>query len=65
MTLQNNSQTHVVLIGAGIMSATLAVLLRKLNPQIKITLYEKLDVLSGESSDALNNAGTGHSGFCE
>ena len=65
MTLKNTPQTHVVLIGAGIMSATLAVLLRKLNPQIKITLYEKLDVLSGESSDALNNAGTGHSGFCE
>jgi len=65
MKLQNSSQTHVVLIGAGIMSATLAVLLKKLNPEIKITIYEKLDVISGESSDALNNAGTGHSGFCE
>lgn len=53
------------MIGAGIMSATLAVLLKKLNPEIKITIYEKLDVISGESSDALNNAGTGHSGFCE
>ncbi len=47
------------------MSATLAVLLKKLNPEIQITIYEKLDVISGESSDALNNAGTGHSGFCE
>lgn len=65
MKLNNHTDTHAVLIGAGIMSATLAVLLRKLNPQIKISIYEKLDVISGESSDALNNAGTGHSGFCE
>lgn len=65
MKLENTKQTHVVLIGAGIMSATLAVLLRKLNPNIKISIYEKLAVISGESSDALNNAGTGHSGFCE
>ncbi len=65
MELQNTSETNVVMIGAGIMSATLAVLLKKLNPEIKITIFEKLDVISGESSDALNNAGTGHSGFCE
>lgn len=65
MNLQNTSDIHVTLIGAGIMSATLAVLLKKLNPEIKITIYEKLDIISGESSDALNNAGTGHSGFCE
>src|SRR5690606_20396935 len=65
MKLNNSEETHVVLIGAGIMSATLAVLLRKLNSKIKISIYEKLAVISGESSDALNNAGTGHSGFCE
>ena len=65
MKLNNTEETHVVLIGAGIMSATLAVLLRKLNSKIKISIYEKLAVISGESSDALNNAGTGHSGFCE
>lgn len=65
MKLNNTEQTEVVMIGAGIMSATLAVILRKLNPKIKIIIYEKLDRISGESSDALNNAGTGHSGFCE
>lgn len=65
MKLTNTDQTQVVLIGAGIMSATLAIILRKLNPNIKIVIYEKLDRISGESSDALNNAGTGHSGFCE
>lgn len=56
---------QVVLIGAGIMSATLATLLKKLNPNISIAIFEKLDVISGESSNATNNAGTGHSGFCE
>lgn len=56
---------QVVLIGAGIMSATLAVFLNKLDPTLKIIVYEKLDVISGESSNATNNAGTGHSGFCE
>ncbi|GLB53159.1 putative malate:quinone oxidoreductase [Neptunitalea chrysea] len=56
---------EVVLIGAGIMSATLAVLLKKLYPTLAITVYEKLDVISGESSNAMNNAGTGHAGFCE
>lgn len=65
MKLNNSEQTQVVMIGAGIMSATLAVILRKLNPEIKLIIYEKLDRISGESSDALNNAGTGHSGFCE
>lgn len=57
--------TDIVLIGAGIMSATMAILIKELIPNSNITLFEKLDVVSGESSDALNNAGTGHSGYCE
>ncbi|MCO6497641.1 MAG: malate dehydrogenase (quinone) [Chitinophagaceae bacterium] len=65
MYLKNEKETHAILIGAGIMSATLAVILRRLNPDIKITMYERLDQVSCESSDAMNNAGTGHSGFCE
>jgi malate dehydrogenase (quinone) len=60
-----HSKNHVVLIGAGIMSATLGVLLKKLRPDLQITVFERLDVIAGESSDALNNAGTGHSAFCE
>ena len=56
---------HVVLIGAGIMSATLGVLLKKLDPSLQITILERLDRVAAESSDALNNAGTGHSAFCE
>ena len=59
------SETDVVLIGAGIMSATLGVMLKELNPNIKIEIYERLDHAAAESSDAWNNAGTGHSAFCE
>jgi len=59
------SQSHVVLIGAGIMSATLGLILKELQPDIKIEIYERLDMAAAESSDAWNNAGTGHSAFCE
>lgn len=59
------SHPDVILIGAGIMSATLGVLLKELEPSLKIEIYERLDVIAGESSDAWNNAGTGHSAFCE
>ncbi|WP_207420950.1 malate:quinone oxidoreductase [Desertivirga brevis] len=55
----------VVLIGAGIMSATLGVMLKELEPNITIEIYERLDVAAAESSDAWNNAGTGHAAFCE
>jgi malate dehydrogenase (quinone) len=60
-------QNHpdVVLIGAGIMSATLGVLLKELQPDLTIDIYERLDGAAAESSDAWNNAGTGHSAFCE
>lgn len=60
-----NSRKNIVLIGAGIMSATLGVLLKKLMPEAKIDIYERLDRIGAESSDAWNNAGTGHSAFCE
>ena len=56
---------RICLIGAGIMSATLAVILNKLIPEATIDIYERLDKIGAESSDAWNNAGTGHSAFCE
>ncbi len=55
----------VVLIGAGIMSATLGTLLRKVEPSWRIAAFERLDRAAAESSDAWNNAGTGHAGYCE
>src|SRR5579859_1550882 len=58
-------QTDVVLMGAGIMSATLGMILKELNPDITIQIFERLEEAGTESSDAWNNAGTGHSAFCE
>ncbi|MFZ1658317.1 MAG: malate dehydrogenase (quinone) [Flavobacteriales bacterium] len=58
-------QTDAVLIGCGIMSATLGVMLKELDPKLKIHIVERLDEIAGESSDAWNNAGTGHAALCE
>ena len=58
-------ECDVVLIGAGIMSATLGTLLKELQPDLKIEIFERLDKVAAESSDAWNNAGTGHSALCE
>jgi malate dehydrogenase (quinone) len=55
----------VVLVGAGIMSATLAVILKELDPGLKIEIYEVLGSEAQESSNAWNNAGTGHAALCE
>ena len=62
---ENQNPLDVVLIGAGIMSATLGILMKKLMPNARITIYERLNKVGAESSDAWNNAGTGHSAFCE
>ena len=59
------TDADVILIGAGIMSATLGLLLKELEPNLSIEIYERLDIAAAESSDAWNNAGTGHSAFCE
>ncbi len=60
-----SAQTDVVLVGAGIMSATLGALIRLLEPEWSITMIERLDGAAAESSDPWNNAGTGHSALCE
>ncbi len=59
------TKTDVVLIGAGVMSATLGALLRLVEPDWSITMIERLDGAAAESSDPWNNAGTGHSALCE
>ncbi|MEK0315782.1 malate:quinone oxidoreductase [Cohnella sp. 56] len=63
----SNGQTKsdVILIGAGIMSATLGALLKELVPEWKITVFEKLAIPGVESSNEWNNAGTGHAALCE
>jgi malate dehydrogenase (quinone) len=54
-----------VLIGAGIMSATLATMLQQLEPTWDIRIYERLGEVALESSNPWNNAGTGHAALCE
>ncbi len=54
-----------VLIGAGIMSSTLAVLLHELDPCMRILIVERLDSPALESTSAFNNSGTGHAANCE
>ncbi|MDS9473112.1 malate:quinone oxidoreductase [Sporosarcina pasteurii] len=58
-------QTDVILIGAGVMSATLGALLKELAPDWKLTVFEKLSDVGEESSNEWNNAGTGHAALCE
>ena len=55
----------VALIGAGIMSATLGTLFRKLAPRSRVEIFERLEQAAAESSDARNYAGTGHACYGE
>ncbi len=55
----------VALVGSGIMSATLGALLLELEPSLNILMVERLPNIATESTDAWNNAGTGHAGYCE
>ena len=54
-----------ILVGAGIMSSTLAVLLHELEPDLRLLIVERLSSPGLESSSASNNAGTGHAANCE
>ncbi len=60
-----NSYFDAVLVGAGIMSSTLALLISEVLPDIKILIIEKLNSPGSESTGAFNNAGTGHAANCE
>ncbi|AHM68680.1 malate dehydrogenase (quinone) [Paenibacillus jamilae] len=62
-SIQKN--TDVILIGAGVMSATLGSLLKELAPEWEIKVFEKLASAGEESSNEWNNAGTGHAALCE
>jgi len=60
-----DDEPDVVLIGGGIMSATLGIMLKQLMPEVTIQVVEALPQAAMESSNAWNNAGTGHAGLCE
>ncbi|MFB7138413.1 malate:quinone oxidoreductase [Gottfriedia sp. NPDC056225] len=59
------TRTDIILIGAGVMSATLGSLLKELAPEWEIKVFEKLEKAGEESSNEWNNAGTGHAALCE
>src|SRR5260370_31884778 len=60
-----SSEPDVVLVGAGIMSATLGIFLKELAPTLNISMVETLDGAALESSHAWHNAGTGHAANCD
>ena len=64
-TTSTTETPDIVLAGAGIMSATFATILKELDPALTIAIYELLDGSAEESSNAWNNAGTGHAALCE
>jgi malate dehydrogenase (quinone) len=55
----------IALVGGGIMSATFATLFKELQPEATVALFEALDGPAEESTNAWNNAGTGHAALCE
>ncbi|WP_282097949.1 malate dehydrogenase (quinone) [Stutzerimonas nosocomialis] len=65
MAQHDSEAVDMVLVGAGIMSATLAVLLKELDPEIRLEIVELQEAGAVESSNPWNNAGTGHAGLCE
>ncbi|TWB40983.1 malate dehydrogenase (quinone) [Nitrospirillum pindoramense] len=65
MTASDTPHVDALLIGAGIMSATVGTLLRALDPSLRIAVVERLGDCGQESSMAWNNAGTGHAANCE
>jgi malate dehydrogenase (quinone) len=65
MSATASESPDIVLIGAGIMSATLGTVLKELEPALDVVMFEALDDCAQESSEAWNNAGTGHAANCE
>jgi malate dehydrogenase (quinone) len=61
----DSANPDVVLVGGGIMSATLAALFGVVAPQWNVTVFESAPDVAGESSGPWNNAGTGHAALCE
>ncbi|PPC95378.1 MAG: malate dehydrogenase (quinone) [Methylotenera sp.] len=63
--MKQAQKVDVLLVGSGVMSATLAALFSELAPSLNVMMVERLGEVAAESTDAWNNAGTGHAGYCE
>jgi malate dehydrogenase (quinone) len=64
-SLPEPTPVNAVLIGGGVMSATVGLMLMQFEPDWKIVMFERLHAVAEESSNGFNNAGTGHAGFME
>ena len=60
-----SESVDVLLVGGGIVSATLATMIQRVHPEWSLHVYERLDAVALESSNGWNNAGTGHAALCE
>src|ERR1700690_766533 len=65
MSEPSSSGPGVVLIGPGIMSATLGVFLKELEPSLRSEMFEPLEGAGLESSASWNNPSSGHAANCE
>ena len=63
--IPSENNYDIIFVGGGIMSATLALMIKLLEPQTRIIIFERLEKVAEESTEAWNNAGTGHSALCE
>lgn len=63
--MANSQPKDVILIGAGVLSTTFGSMLKELEPNWNIKLYERMDRPALESSNERHNAGTGHAALCE
>ncbi|MFZ6042162.1 malate dehydrogenase (quinone) [Vibrio natriegens] len=65
LSSDREKMVDIVLIGGGIMSGTLGTFIQQLEPNWTIEMFERLDDVAQESSNAWNNAGTGHASLAE
>ncbi|MDT0651572.1 malate:quinone oxidoreductase, partial [Autumnicola edwardsiae] len=63
--IPSENKYDLICVGGGIMSATLALMTKLLEPKTRILILERLEKVAEESTEAWNNAGTGHSALCE
>lgn len=64
--MSNQSEPrNIIVVGAGVLSTTFSSMIKELEPNWNIKLYERLDRPGLESSNERHNAGTGHAALCE
>lgn len=65
LSADDAEEVDALIIGGGIMGATVALMLKLLQPKWKVKLVEQHNRVAQESSNEWHNAGTGHAALCE